>query len=136
MAKKRFHISPKLNEDKPSTPKKVLPIQKISPEEIEKIALPKSDKKENRVAVEKTVKTKNTKKTKEAKSIQQKSDAKQQAKRPQGRPRREEPVKRLSSDLPADLYDQVKAEVKDNGYTLNGFLAKVLRSYFKNKKED
>ena len=45
-------------------------------------------------------------------------------KNPQGRPRRTEPIKRLSSDLPADLYDMVKDEVK-NELEIDGFTFKL-----------
>jgi len=120
MAKRRFSIAPKLKE--PDTKKvNALPIQEISVEKIEEIATGKKD-------VTAKAKTTTRRRTATAKT------AKKKAKKPQGRPRREEPVKRLSSDLPADLYDRVKREVKDNGYTLNGFLAKVLKEYFERKR--
>jgi hypothetical protein len=59
---------------------------------------------------------------------------KKKPERPQGRPRREDKVIRVSSDLPEDLYKQMKTEINRNGYTMNGFLAKVLRGYFENLK--
>ena len=123
MAKKRFAITPKLKEEKKL---KELPVQDISVEDIEKIAVGKQQAvEEQKVKKEKVVTPPETKKPI--------TNAKKTAKKPQGRPRREEAVKRLSSDLPAELYDKVKEEVRNNGYTLNGFLAKVLREYFEKK---
>jgi len=117
MAKKRFAIQPKLTEEK--KPLKTLPVQNISVADIEKIAIGEEQK------VEKPA----PKKTR--KPVAKKPKPK--PKKRQGRPRRLEEVKRLSSDLPAPLYDKVKEEVRLNGYTLNGFLAKVLREYFDKK---
>lgn len=130
MAKKRFSIAPKLSDQKKEAPQpKKLPVQKISVEAIEQIAIGDKISTKKKEATpkeaEKTSKPTPTKKT----SI---SETKKK-KRPQGRPKRKEPVKRLSSDLPAELYDKVKVEISENGYSLNGFLAKVLRDYFAKK---
>jgi len=114
MAKKRLQIAPKLKNNK--SEKKALPVQNISVEAIEQIATGKK-----------------TTAPKRRKPVTNKTKTQKADKKPQGRPRRTEQVKRLSSDLPADLYDKMKEEIKANGYTMNGFLAKLLRDYFANK---
>lgn len=127
MAKKRFQIAPKLKEDK--KPMINLPVQNISVDQIEKIAV----KEKSKPTIEKkAIKTDEPAKVVKAKKATA-PKKKKVAKKPQGRPRRTEPVKRLSSDLPEELYERVKKEVKENGYSLNGFLAKVLREYFEKK---
>ncbi len=42
-----------------------------------------------------------------------------------------EGIKRINADLPLDIWEQVEAHIKNEGYTLKGFLTKVLRDYFK-----
>ena len=135
MAKNRFNIKPKLG-GSASKPKK-LPVQNISVEQIEKIAINKKAASETSKKTPEQIKgkvktpAKTTKKGKTAATTTVK-----QKKKPQGRPPRTEAVKRLSSDLPAQLYDKVKEEVKMNGYSLNGFLAKVIREYFDRKERN
>jgi len=120
MAKKRLSIAPKLKEEEKEV--QPLPIQKISVQDIEEMAQGKVPSEE--------IKDVSVRKTPAQKSKKKKVSSKQR----QGRPRREERVRRLSSDLPEDLYLKVKKEVKDNGYTLNGFLAKVIKEYFDRKE--
>lgn len=127
MAKKRLSIAPKLQDKKVEV--QPLPVQKISAADIEEMAKIQEVQKKKEVAKASTTK-------KEVNSNPKRKARKPKAapKQRQGRPRREEEVRRLSSDLPAELYLKVKKEVKDNGYTLNGFLAKVIREYFDRKK--
>ena len=141
MAKNRFNIKPKLG-GTGIKPKK-LPVQNISVEQIEEIAIQKKTGSKKDIVT--TVKAPAPKKVKKeinnspvAKASKTKKNtpplSSKQKKRPQGRPPRTEAVKRLSSDLPAYLYDKVKEEVQMNGYTLNGFLAKVIREHFDRKE--
>ncbi len=140
MAKNRFNIKPKLG-GTGSKPKE-LPVQNISVEQIEEIAIQKkaASKKEStpptkKATPKKTKKeAKNTSSTKATSIKNSTAPTPKQKKKPQGRPPRTEAVKRLSSDLPAHLYDKVKEEVRMNGYSLNGFLAKVIREHFDRKE--
>jgi hypothetical protein len=144
MAKKTFQIAPKLTEDK-----KPLPVQELSVAQIQQIVATT----QNGVGRE----TENSEWKGRGANVVENSEertpisfvqesapvvkvakapkpAKKKPERPQGRPRREEKVIRVSSDLPEDLYKQMKTEINRNGYTMNGFLAKVLRGYFQNLK--
>ena len=140
MAKNRFNIKPKLG-GTGVKPKK-LPVQNISVEQIEQIAIQKKAaiKKDSTPTVKEATPKKVKKEIKEAPATKAASNKKsstpsaKQKKKPQGRPPRTEAVKRLSSDLPAHLYDKVKEEVRMNGYSLNGFLAKVIREHFDRKE--
>ena len=140
MAKNRFNIKPKLG-GTDAKPKK-LPVQNISVEQIEEIAIQNktTSKKEHtpssKEAAPKKIKkeVKNARVAKAPPTKKSTTPPSQQKKRPQGRPPRTEAVKRLSSDLPAHLYDKVKEEVRMNGYSLNGFLAKVIREHFERKE--
>jgi hypothetical protein len=141
MAKKTFQIAPKLAEDK-----KPLPVQEMSVAQIQQIVMETqsseremTDGQQGRVGdlVAETLRTSiytpeptlvAPKVAKATKPVKKKPE------RPQGRPRREDKVVRVSSDLPEDLYKQMKTEINRNGYTMNGFLAKVLRGYFENLK--
>jgi hypothetical protein len=136
MAKKTFQIAPKLAEDK-----KPLPIQEMSVAQIQQIARDGA-----RLTVDRTRYTTDGEQgggvevssaileMAAPKMVQTKPPkVKKKPERPQGRPRREEKVVRVSSDLPEDLYKQMKTEINRNGYTMNGFLAKVLREYFERK---
>jgi hypothetical protein len=141
MAKKTFQIAPKLAEDKKS-----LPVQEMSVAQIQQIVATTqnsgremTDEQQGRVGdlVAEPLRTPiymseptlvAPKVAKAPKPVKKKPE------RPQGRPRREDKVVRVSSDLPEDLYKQMKMEINRNGYTMNGFLAKVLRGYFENLK--
>lgn len=127
MAKRTFKIAPKLTEEKKS-----LPVQELSVDHIQEI-VKRTQEKEEVLLPPKAMESKQKAKPKTVK----KPKAKKKPSRPQGRPRREEAVKRISSDLPEVVYMRMKAEINRNGYTMNGFLAKVLREYFerKDKKE-
>jgi hypothetical protein len=43
-------------------------------------------------------------------------------------------VKRLNMDVPMDLYDQIEAEIDENGQTVKGFFVMLARQYFRNKQ--
>ena len=122
MAKRTFHISPKLIEEK-----KVLPVQAISVAQIQQIV------KDTQQIGEREPPPGLPEKELVEQQKRQPTKVKKAAERPQGRPRREEKVIRISSDLPEDLYNQMKIEININGYTMNGFLANVLRAYFDQK---
>lgn len=128
MAKKRLSIAPKLQDKKVEV--QALPVQKISAADIEEMAKVKEPQKKKTIS-ESVVTKERSDSTPNRRAKKRKPVSKQR----QGRPRREEEVRRLSSDLPADLYLKVKKEVKNNGYTLNGFLAKVIREYFDRKEK-
>jgi uncharacterized protein (UPF0335 family) len=42
-------------------------------------------------------------------------------------------VKRLNMDIPQDLYNQIEAEIDENGQTVKGFFVMLARQYFRNK---
>jgi uncharacterized coiled-coil protein SlyX len=42
-------------------------------------------------------------------------------------------VKRLNMDVPMDLYDQIEAEIDENGQTVKGFFVMLARQYFRSK---
>jgi hypothetical protein len=150
MAKKTFQIAPKLAEDK-----KPLPVQEMSVAQIQQIVAATQDGGRETVdelrwtgdggrttadggqqgRVGDLVEPLRTSiYTSEATLVAPKvakapKPVKKKPERPQGRPRREDKVIRVSSDLPEDLYKQMKTEINRNG-----FLAKVLRGYFENLK--
>lgn len=120
MAKRTFNIAPKLKE-----PKQELPVQELSVDRIKEIVKETQEGSGSGSAPVPKPKAKSTRpKAKKAGSKKKKTT------KPQGRPRRAEPVKRISSDLPEDVYMRMKREINRNGYTMNGFLARVLREYF------
>lgn len=116
MTKSKFSMQPKL--DQPKT----LPVQNFSAESIEKTAL-------NSPVASLQPPGDGIGKKREVKAVSEKTVGKE-AKNPQGRPPRTEPVKRISSDLPEDLYYLMQKELKEKGHTMNWFLAKLLREYF------
>ncbi len=135
MAKRTLVFAPKLL-DAP-TPPAALPVQEFSPAQLEAIAQQPKSLEFGETASKPATKPRSPKKeksaprkAKSARATRPDSYRDDPDKRPQGRPPRLEPVKRISSDLPAELYDQVQAELRTHGYTLNGFLAKVIRGYF------
>jgi hypothetical protein len=150
MAKRTFQIAPKLAEDK-----KILPVQEMSVAQIQQIVAATQDGgretadgrrrtedggREGRVgdmvaeSLERTPIYIDAPVPVAPKVAKAPKPIKKKPERPQGRPRREDKVIRVSSDLPEDLYKQMKTEINRNGYTMNGFLAKVLRGYFENLK--
>lgn len=128
MAKTVFQIKPKLNEDV----KPALPVQDFSPEKILEIVQQTAPQAPPVLPPQPRANSESAQRKPKARAAKNKPAPKNsgEPKKPQGRPRREESVKRLSSDLPAEIYDKVQQEIKAQGYTLNGFLAKVLREYF------
>ncbi len=137
MAKRIFTIAPKLT-DEPHAKPEPLPVQNFSVEQIEKLAnaensspIYKDAEKKPRAAARKGAEKANPKP--QRKNPKSEIRNPQSPMRPQGRPPRQIEVRRISSDLPVEIYDRLQQEIREGGYTLNGLLARALREFFDRK---
>jgi uncharacterized coiled-coil protein SlyX len=58
----------------------------------------------------------------------------QQLVEPEKKSKDSKEVKRLNMDMPLDLYEQIEAEIEENGQTVKGFFVMLAKQYFKGKQ--